>query len=914
MSRKPIFIGLMVIALCLFGVSAYISRDLLYEFPFSSDYLSLRGLTYGTADSANIYGIIDSGRKIICLDSTGEQTREVKLSDSEARSNWAFTAMIPDAQGSLLVLLQQTDGDRGWILAQKVVRYSPTGRVDKVFYSQKNQASDKTMVRGIIRSFGQADDKVQFHVVNNDRIELKTIAMTDGQMKSRILAETPEDAKVLDVAGTEKGRLYYSTYQGQIYWIKDDGDAVEVFPRDSKKMSSVFPTNLIYGQMDKLIFVDANNGRVMSLNPDKGKVETIFSSVQALRQGAQLGSFNVINASKVGSDGLVLTTEHEIVLTGLDGQITRIASKIDLPFTSLMVIWLYWLQIPLFFILLFMVCWILWRGSERSRASAAIKQTIIFTPIVLLLMGLLTFMIYRDNLQSQVDEILQRLIWIAEQVKTSSMAPSIDRLNGAAQFMNEDYRRLNERLGAASSISGGGMPASHAALYKVVDNRILMLVDYDNNINMFRPVETSEELRQALDEGKLVSGYKQTTNSRKFYAIKPIRDQWGKAIGLVEVWSLEPDGFNKQVPAMMGTAFGAAMLILLLFFAVTYVFQDKEAEYEEIEIPSLPLKEKKPAVSVHIKREVDLPPPPKPEEMTEATRNHLTRLSTLSLASMQFVPQQMIELIGHKTVEEVQLGDHVSGEAGIIFVRISSFFKQTAKLPPDKLMGIINAFARRTGNIVRKNGGLIDIYAGSGVRALFPSNPEEALLAAVELQRDITSFPEELRRAGMKPIEITVGVHWGPVRLAILGEEDYLTSAVISENATLALELARISEILGVSVLATEEVFRAVNNIDSFHHRSLGIVRIPGRSELLHIFDVFEGDEETVRQAKMETRDMFESGVYLYQKGSFIDARASFIDVIKRNRQDRAAKIYFDLCDRYSKAGMPTEWDGSIEI
>ncbi|MGE5415246.1 MAG: adenylate/guanylate cyclase domain-containing protein [Acidobacteriota bacterium] len=914
MRKKPIILGLMIIALCLFGVSAYVSRDLFLEFPLSPDFLSLRGLTYGTTDSSNnVYGIIDSGKRIICLDSTGLQTREIKLRDSEVAGNWVFAALVPDGQGNLLVLLQQNDTDRIHVYAQKVVRYNLAGDVDKVFYSHKNTGAERVAASGIIKSFWQADDSVRFHVVRNNKIELKTINSA-GELQSQVLASIPGDVYLSDIAGTEMGRLYYSTYQGKIYLLDDDENPVEVFPRGNKKMSSVFPTNLIYGQMDKLIFVDANNGRVMSLNPENHKADTIFASLQALRQGARLDSFNVINASKVGSNGLVLTTEHEIVLANIDGQITRIASDIDLPLTRLLVIFLYWLQIPLFIVLLIIISLIIWNRSENSKASSAIKQTMILTPIVFLMMGMLSFMVYRDNLQSQVDEILQRLIWMAEQANSAAMAPSIESISRTDQFMNEDYRQLHDLIGAARGDSGGGMPASHSALYKVVDNRIFMLVDYENRINMFRPMETSEELRQALDEGKMVSGYRQTANGNRFYAVKPIRDVQGKEVGALEVWCLETGGFNKQVPAMAGTAFGASLLIIFLFFVVTYVFRDKDAEQEENEIPSLPLKEKKPELVVHIKREVDLPPAPKPEEMTETTRNHLTRLSNISQASMQFVPQQMIELIGRKTVEEVQLGDQVSGEAGIIFVRINSFFKHTAKLPPDKLMGVINAFARRAGNIVRKNGGLVDIYAGSGLRALFPSNAEESLQAAVELRSDMSAFAGELQRIGMKPIEITVGVHWGPMRLAILGEDDYLTSAVISENATLALELARISEILGVSVLATEDVFRAVNDIDSYHHRSLGVIRIPGRSELLHIFDVFEGDDEAVRQAKMDTRDMFESGVYLYQKGSFIDARASFIDVIKRNRQDRTAKIYFDLCDRYGKVGMPAEWDGTIVI
>ena len=68
---------------------------------------------------------------------------------------------------------------------------------------------------------------------------------------------------------------------------------------------------------------------------------------------------------------------------------------------------------------------------------------------------------------------------------------------------------------------------------------------------------------------------------------------------------------------------------------------------------------------------------------------------------------------------------------------------------------------------------------------------------------------------------------------------------------------------------------------------------------LERLYDVFDGDEETTRRLKEETREPFEKGVALFCSHQYYEARLLFIEVLKKHRRDKAAKNYLYLCDTY---------------
>jgi adenylate cyclase len=89
---------------------------------------------------------------------------------------------------------------------------------------------------------------------------------------------------------------------------------------------------------------------------------------------------------------------------------------------------------------------------------------------------------------------------------------------------------------------------------------------------------------------------------------------------------------------------------------------------------------------------------------------------------------------------------------------------------------------------------------------------------------------------------------------------------------------------------------------------------VEGMSEPVHLYDVYQGDPDTIRLLKDRTKALFEEAVMLYQVGRFYDAREAFLMVIKQNRQDKAAQLYFYLCDEYFQNGTTKDWNGTLSV
>ena len=81
---------------------------------------------------------------------------------------------------------------------------------------------------------------------------------------------------------------------------------------------------------------------------------------------------------------------------------------------------------------------------------------------------------------------------------------------------------------------------------------------------------------------------------------------------------------------------------------------------------------------------------------------------------------------------------------------------------------------------------------------------------------------------------------------------------------------------------------------------------------MIKVYDIYDGDAPEQKQGKRRTRLIFEQGVDRFVHGSYKEARIYFVEVLKADRYDLAARAYLYLCDTYSDAS-PDEVEICIE-
>jgi adenylate cyclase len=282
-------------------------------------------------------------------------------------------------------------------------------------------------------------------------------------------------------------------------------------------------------------------------------------------------------------------------------------------------------------------------------------------------------------------------------------------------------------------------------------------------------------------------------------------------------------------------------------------------------------------------------------------------------AFRRFIPFEFLQFLGKKEISEVSLGQNVEEEMTVMFADIRSFTSLSEALSPRETFDFINEYLQRIVPTVKDYGGFIDKFMGDSIMALFPNEPGDALRAAVEIQQAITDYNEERAARELVPIRAGIGMHTGSLMLGIIGDEERLESTVISDAVNLASRVEKLNKFFGSSILITEETFKGVDDPLGFQYRFLGRVKVKGKSRSSSIFEVFGGEADSLRQRKLATQRDFEQGLVAYLLRDFPQARASFAEVLRANKADRAAYYYYMQAKKAMETPPGPEWDGTID-
>jgi len=139
----------------------------------------------------------------------------------------------------------------------------------------------------------------------------------------------------------------------------------------------------------------------------------------------------------------------------------------------------------------------------------------------------------------------------------------------------------------------------------------------------------------------------------------------------------------------------------------------------------------------------------------------------INAVSQKFVPVEFLENLGKKNFTQIKLGDQTEKEMTVLFSDIRNFTSISEKMTPKQNFHFINNYLSKMGPIVRKYGGFIDKFIGDAILALYYS-PKDAILCAVEMQKELEKFNESYTHLNQELIEIGIGIHTGKVMMGVM--------------------------------------------------------------------------------------------------------------------------------------------------
>lgn len=294
--------------------------------------------------------------------------------------------------------------------------------------------------------------------------------------------------------------------------------------------------------------------------------------------------------------------------------------------------------------------------------------------------------------------------------------------------------------------------------------------------------------------------------------------------------------------------------------------------------------------------------------MAETIQNYATQMENLLDASSRFVPKKFLQFLNKESITNVRLGDQVQREMTILFSDIRSFTNLSEGMTPRETFNFINNYLKRVGPSIRLYNGFIDKYIGDGIMALFPGDPDDAVMAAIDMIRKVHEYNES---SGYQPIEIGIGIHTGLLMLGTIGEDERMDGSVISDAVNICSRMEGLTKFYGSPIIISKETFGKLKDPGKYHIRFLDKVRIKGKNIPISVYEVYSSDLHHVLEKKNMSKDALEHGIALYFEHKLHEALAVFSSLQKDYPEDRIIRLYRTRCEKHIMQGIPDDLTGN---
>jgi len=261
----------------------------------------------------------------------------------------------------------------------------------------------------------------------------------------------------------------------------------------------------------------------------------------------------------------------------------------------------------------------------------------------------------------------------------------------------------------------------------------------------------------------------------------------------------------------------------------------------------------------------------------------------------RFLPNRITDLLGVPSVESIDKQTFASRVMTTMYVSFT-FDEQVYESRSKELFDNINEVTECAARIISAQGGMILSFAHNGFDALFEPDSSAPVSAAVAIRQEIIAMNRERSRRNLSPVALHITLDSGEVMLGVVGDETRMQATAVSSSFNTARMLDALFSRFEANILCTERIERWTEGYGS---RYIG--KTHNGAELIRVYEIYDGDPYPMRQGKAEAKKAFSEGVYTLYAGEYAAAKRIFMEIVRRNSGDGAARHYLYLEDRFEK-------------
>ena len=276
----------------------------------------------------------------------------------------------------------------------------------------------------------------------------------------------------------------------------------------------------------------------------------------------------------------------------------------------------------------------------------------------------------------------------------------------------------------------------------------------------------------------------------------------------------------------------------------------------------------------------------------------------------QFVPADVLR---RSLADSAPAGPQTQLAYGVCLATdVKNYTRLSETLAPQALANLMNDYFSMLNQLVEQHGGIIADMRGDALLALWAGTAgsadlrRQACRAALAMNDAIEQFNRDPAR---QKLETRIGLHAGEVAVGTLGARGgHLEFRAVGDIVNTASRVEGLNKILNTSVLATQEV---VDAIDDIFVRPLGRFQLSGKSQALEIVELIANEKPKTLD---ENHAAFATATNLYRQGNLNQAITQFENLAQRWNNDGPTQFYVALCRHRLSEINQGAWDPTIAI
>jgi len=680
-------------------------------------------------------------------------------------------------------------------------------------------------------------------------------------------------------------------------YVQRDGDIYEVINGGTPELrisfdwcindGGILPWHIYYDKDDHLVFFDMGSNalfRITNTGLQRVIPERYFEPLKEQGEMPALKGFGFHGNNFAGVYGDAVWLYDGVSLTVYD-------DDLQLPFGERIRIAIVQIVLILGALALIFGLYILFIYILDRYVSLFIKLTVIMVPL-LVIAFIIVFSITFNRMTDQHNDALFNEITSLAVISAKTIdGDDIDKITTIKDFHSDEYKRLSAKVKEISGYNADSWNKGfYSAIYKGSNLEYVVAISIEE-WNLFRPDEMlGEDALNKIMNGQPAADIFDMHNGKWGFANVPIYNSAGTIAGMFEI-GLDMTGFeigNAKLKREVALIVAAVCLIILLALCVLISIIVKRLFLVGRVLQTIALGDRTARVS-YVGRDELGEVSFGLNSMAEELQLQFDRITRLNESTIRFVPVQFMEHLGVSDITKMNLGDNVQRDISVLFFDIRYFSINSEMMTARENFEFINKILGIAGPIIRKNNGFVDKYIGDAAMALFV-NGMDAVRAGIELYQTLVVDENTKVKIGVDGIDIGVGIHSGSVMMGIVGENERLSSTVISANVNLASRVEGLTKQTNSGLLITRETLNQLAGYEEeFAYRFIGMVQAAGVNEVVGLFDILDALRPEEKRLRLATKTIFESGVRKYHMKDYAAAVERFEEVVAADPNDICA-------------------------